>query len=539
MEFRVLGPFEVVDEELEVVPLGAAKERALLALLVLHADEVVSSERMIDELWGERPPESAANVLHTYISHLRRTLEPGRRRGVDGLIVTRPPGYLLRLEPGQLDLHRFEELVEEARSTGDPAQALVTLNEALALWRGPPLQEFAFDGFAQAEISRIEELHLAAVERRIELELALGRDGDRVAELEALVAAHPLREGLLGQLMLALYRAGRQAEALEVYRTTRRRFADELGIEPGTELQELHRAILNHDASLDACAPHVGAGGARRRRRIGAPVLLPALAGVIAAAVAIPIFAFGQAGDGKSVEVATGDSVGFVDVQTNQLVADVPVGTTPTAVLSAAGAIWVTNTSDGTVDRIDPGTHTIRQTVSVGNGPSGIAFGDGSIWVTNGLDGTVSRISPGTNRVVETIDVGNGPAGIAYASGSIWVANTGDGTITRIDADSGRPTKTLPIAATELAFGAGTLWASQSERRIGSRASTRRRATSQSIAGRERPHGHRVRRPRAWVANSLDGTSRANRSGDELGRRGRSGGERPDGRRGRLAAASG
>ena len=111
MEFRVLGPFEVVDEELGVVPLGAAKERALLALLVLHADEVVSSERMIDELWGERPPESAANVLHTYISHLRRTLEPGRRRGVDGLIVTRPPGYLLRLEPGQLDLHRFEELV--------------------------------------------------------------------------------------------------------------------------------------------------------------------------------------------------------------------------------------------------------------------------------------------------------------------------------------------------------------------------------------------------------------------------------------------
>ena len=136
---------------------------------------------MIDELWGERPPESAANVLHTYISHLRRTLEPGRRRGVDGLIVTRPPGYLLRLEPGQLDLHRFEELVREARSSGNQAQALMTLNEALALWRGPPLQELAFDRFRKREISRIEELHLAAVERRIELELALGRDGDRVA----------------------------------------------------------------------------------------------------------------------------------------------------------------------------------------------------------------------------------------------------------------------------------------------------------------------------------------------------------------------
>ncbi len=505
MEFRVLGPFEVVDEELEVVPLGAAKERALLALLVLHADGVVSSERMIDELWGERPPESAANVLHTYISHLRRTLEPGRRRGVDGLIVTRPPGYLLRLEPGQLDLHRFEELVQEARSTGDPAQALTTLNEALALWRGPPLQEFAFDAFAQAEISRIEELHLAAVERRIELEQTLGRDGDRVGELEALVAAHPLRERLLGQLMLALYRAGRQAEALEVYRTTRRRFADELGIEPGTELQELHRAILNHDPSLGARAPHVGADGARRRRRIGAPVLLPALAGVIAAAVAIPIFAFGQGGDGRSIEVATGDSVGFVDVQTNRLVADVPVGTTPTAVISAAGAIWVTNTADGTVDRIDPVTHTIRQTVPVGNGPSGIAFGDGSIWVTNGLSGTVSRISPGTNRVVETIDVGNGPAGIVHASGSIWVANTGDGTITRIDPESGRPANTLNVAATELAFGAGTLWASQ---RTANRVARIDPETGdvQSIAVGNGPTGIAFGSRSAWVANSLDGT---------------------------------
>src|SRR4029078_1218853 len=180
VEFGVLGPFEVVDEELGIVPLGAAKERALLALLVLHADEVVSSERMIDALWGERPPEAAANVLHTYISHLRRTLEPGRRRGVEGLIVTRPPGYLLRLEPGQLDLHRFEELVHEARSTGAPPQALMPLKEALALWRGPPLQEFAFDGFAQAEISRIEELHLAAGGGRSANEGAAGRDSDTV-----------------------------------------------------------------------------------------------------------------------------------------------------------------------------------------------------------------------------------------------------------------------------------------------------------------------------------------------------------------------
>ena len=234
------------------------------------------------------------------------------------------------------------------------------------------------------------------------------------------------------------------------------------------------------------------ADGARRRRRIGAPVLLPALAGVIAAAVAIPIFAFGQGGDGKSIEVATGDSVGFVDVQTNRLVADVPVGTTPTAVISAAGAIWVTNTADGTVDRIDPGTHTIRQTVSVGNGPSGIAFGDGSVWVTNGLSGTVSRISPGTNRVVETIDVGNGPAGILYASGSIWVANTGDDTITRIDPDE-RPARQDPERRRDRArlrrrHALGQPEDGQSGR--AHRSGDGRRAVDR---GRQRAHGHRVR----------------------------------------------
>ena len=193
-----------------------------------------------------------------------------------------------------------------------------------------------------------------------------------------------------------------------------------------------------------------------RRRAI----LLSALAGVIAAAVAIPILAFGQGGGSGSLQAATPNSVGFVDPQSNRLVADVPV-TSPTAVTSGAGAVWVTNTAAGTVDRIDPATRTIRQTVPVDNGPSGVAFGDGSIWVTNGLSGTVSRISPDTNRRVGTIQVGNGPAGIVYAAGSIWVANTGDDTITKIDPATNLPSKPLDIAATELASGGGALWASE------------------------------------------------------------------------------
>jgi YVTN family beta-propeller protein len=240
-----------------------------------------------------------------------------------------------------------------------------------------------------------------------------------------------------------------------------------------------------------------------RRRAI----LLSALAGVIAAAVSIPIFALGQGGGGRSLEAAAGDSVGFVDLQSNRLVADVPVGTGPTAVTTGAGAAWVTNTAEGTVDRIDLATHTIRQTFSVGDGPSGIAFGDGSIWVTNGLSGTVSRIDPATNQIVRrAIHVGNDPVGIVFAAGSIWVANTGDDTITRIDVATSKPTETLRVSATELAYGAGTLWATQRAANRVARIDPSTGDTVGSIAVGNGPTGIAFGSGRAWVANGLDGT---------------------------------
>ena len=238
-----------------------------------------------------------------------------------------------------------------------------------------------------------------------------------------------------------------------------------------------------------------------RRRAI----LLSALAGVIAAAVAIPIFAFGQGRGGQSLEAAAGNSVGFVDPGTNQLVADVDVGTTPTHVAVGEGAVWVTNADGRTVSRIDPLKRNVVQTIAVGSSPSGITTGNHAVWVANSLDGTVSRIDPGTNTVVQTIDVGNGPVGIAYAAGSVWVANTGDGTITRIDADSGRPSKTLPVAATELAYGAGTLWASD---RTAGRVVRIDPATGSvvTIPVGNGPAGLAFGSGAAWVANSLDGT---------------------------------
>jgi len=242
MEFRILGPLEV-REAGRVLRLGGSKQRALLASLLLHANEVVSRDRLSDELWGTSPPNTAPTALQVYVSQLRKAL--GR-----DLILTQPPGYLIRVSDGELDLHRFERLVATAQAE-EPVQAARLLREGLALWRGAPLAELG-DSFARAERARLEEQRLAALEQRIEAELALGRHAELVPELEGLVLEQPLRERLRGQLMLALYRCGRQADALEVYRSGRRLLAEELGLKPDDELQRLERAILNHDPSLES-----------------------------------------------------------------------------------------------------------------------------------------------------------------------------------------------------------------------------------------------------------------------------------------------
>ena len=257
IEFKLLGPLEVLAER-GPVSLGPPQQRALLALLLLNASEVVSRDRIIDELWGEQPPATATKLVQVYVSRLRKALEPDRARGASGrILVTRPPGYLMAVEPEQLDLGRFERLRREARealAASNPAGAAQKLGAALALWRGPPLGDLAYERFAQKEIARLEELHLAALEERLDADLALGRHADLIGELEALVAEHPLRERLRGQLMQALYRSGRQAEALEAYQNAHRAMTEELGIEPSRELQELQQAILRHDPALEHAA---------------------------------------------------------------------------------------------------------------------------------------------------------------------------------------------------------------------------------------------------------------------------------------------
>ena len=254
MDFHILGPIWATDGA-GPVELGGAKQRALLGMLLLHANEVVSSDSLIDELWSGERREEAARALQVAVSRLRTALRPGRAAGGDGgFVLTRSPGYELRVDPERLDLTRFQVLVAAdggPLEEGDPRAARAKLTDALSLWHGRPLADLAYESFCQNEIARLEEMHLTALEDRIEADLALGHHSELVGELQTLVSEQPLRERLRLQLMLALYRSGRQAEALEAYGETRRLLVEQLGIEPGRDLQELQKAILSQDPALE------------------------------------------------------------------------------------------------------------------------------------------------------------------------------------------------------------------------------------------------------------------------------------------------
>jgi DNA-binding SARP family transcriptional activator len=246
IEFRVLGPFEVLVEG-RALELKRRKQRSLLALLMLRAGEVVSTDRLVEELWAGTPPKTAVGSLQNLVSGLRKAL--GR-----DTVRTREPGYMLDVDPDRVDLHRFERLVAQAAEGGDVERRSSLLREALGLWRGAPLADLAFEPFAHVEVARLEELRTAAREELVQAELELGRHSQLVGELETLVAENPLRERLRGQLMLALYRSGRQAEALEAYRQARETLVEELGIEPSPGLQRLEQSILRHDSELELAA---------------------------------------------------------------------------------------------------------------------------------------------------------------------------------------------------------------------------------------------------------------------------------------------
>jgi DNA-binding SARP family transcriptional activator/class 3 adenylate cyclase len=257
MDFRILGPLEVLDEGRHVALVGS-KQRALLGLLLVNAGETLSTDRLIDELWGERPPATAAKTVQVHISRLRKALAAGSGNASEGVVVTHEHGYQLEIDPEHLDSRRFERLLAEGRSelaANRPESAAPVLEQALSLWRGRPLADLAYEAFAQGEIARLEDLRVAALEQLIDAKLALGRHAEVIGELESLIADYPYRERLRAQLMLALYRSDRQADALQAYQDARRSLTEELGIEPGERLRELERSILAQDPELALTTP--------------------------------------------------------------------------------------------------------------------------------------------------------------------------------------------------------------------------------------------------------------------------------------------
>jgi YVTN family beta-propeller protein len=474
VDFRILGPLEVAgDDGALPAPRGRA-QRALLLYLLLHANELVSSERLVEALWPGPPPPTAQKMIQGYVSQLRKTV--GER------LQTRPPGYVLEVRDGELDSERVRALAAAARDS-EPPRARALLDEALALWRGEPLVDVRYDEFAQPEAARLDELHLSLREQRIDAELALGRHLDAVPELERLVAEHPLREHARAQLMTALYRSGRQAEALEVYREGRRLLVDELGLEPGDELREVERMILAHDAAL--AAPRTLGERVGNRARTIAIVGALLLAGAVAVAVV-------EATSGGAARVVPRpNSVAALDRETGAVVADVPAGARPTALVAAFGSIWVANGDSGTVTRIDPSSRRQLATIGVGGDPAGLAAGFGSVWVADGNAGTVTRIDARTNAVRDTISFGPSDPlipkpvfSIAIGAGSVWA--TRDPGVVRIDPASDRVVASVPtVPATGLAVGAGRLWVTDAAEQIERfDIGTRRRTGTIQVSGR-------------------------------------------------------
>jgi DNA-binding SARP family transcriptional activator len=371
-EFRILGPVEVAENG-RLLPVGSGKQRALLVLLLLNAREVVPTDRLIDALWGESPPASAPNSVHIYVSQLRKVLG-------ESSLLTRGHGYVLTLERGQLDLERFEEKLDEGQrllTAGDAERARETLRAALALWRGAPLADVANEPFAQREIARLEDLRLTALEARTEADLALGRHTGLIGELNALTAANPLNERFWAQLMLALYRAGRQTQALAAYQKARRELAEQVGLAPGPELERLEKAILAHDLTLELEPRVIRATATQPKRWL--PFAVAALI-VVAAAASIAVALTRDSGP-TALSAISPDSIGIVDPSEDALVAEIPLHTRPAAIAFGARSLWLATYDRETLLRIDPRTHKVTQTTGLGAEPTAIAIADGYVWV--------------------------------------------------------------------------------------------------------------------------------------------------------------
>jgi len=513
-DYRILGPVEVSADG-RVIEIGGPRLRRLLAILLLHANEPVPRGILVRDLWGDRPPAGAQGSLEVYVSRLRKVLG-------SNVLMTRPGAYCLMIDDGQLDARRFERLVGQGRSEladDKPGPAAVTLRTALRLCRGPALGDLGGEPFAQVEAGRLEELRLGATEDRIEADLALGRHADVVGELEALVTVHPLRERLHGQLMLALYRGGRQAEALGAYRAARQMMVRELGLEPGPALQRLEGAILRQDPALDLPAtggrpardptPPTSAlagGPARprtRRRRLAA--IAAAGGGVLAASLLI---GFRGPAEGQ-VTLAGASGLVAVDTASDQLVHATRLAGAPAAVSGGRGSVWVADPGGGKVSRVDSGSGAEVDRILVAGGPGSITSGAGAIWVASTVDAALTRIDPATEAVTQTIPLpGANPGAIAFGAGGLWVADPVARELFEVDPVAGSLRRTLPLDLQPSALAAvdGALWVAGYDSGTVERIDPASGRTTGRVHVGNGPVALAAQAGSLWAANSLDAT---------------------------------
>ena len=546
MQYRILGPLAVAKDGSDVV-IGSGKQRALLALLLLNANEAVSTDRLIDQLWGESRSASATKVLQNYVSKLRRLLG-------DGVLITRAHGYELRVEPGELDVDRFDDLVADGRralAAGDPEHAAAVLAKALALWRGPPLADLAYEPFAAAEIERLDGLRLAALIERIDADLELGRHDALIGELETLVARYPLQERLRGQLMLALYRSGRQAEALRVYKETRRVLVDELGIEPSQELQQLERAILVHDPSLEPPPiKRVGAGSGDRgrasARRRSPPRRRDHGRGDPCgprtrrqAALSRRLDRRHRSEDGQARRRGPGHqptrkdrrrhgpggrfelrhprgTMSEIDPR-SLTVADTRAVSAVTGVLSsiafAGDQGWVVTYNGILALMARSGGVTPITFERNGYGDlSDVAVTGSSIWVASQRQRAVFKIDRTTLRLVARVPIPAVPLAVAADGEAVWVAgfdkSSKAGVLMRIDPahDSIAATIPLPGIPADLAAGYGAVWVTVDSRNAVWRIDPATSSVAQTIPVGRSPVAVAVGEGSVWVVNAKDGT---------------------------------
>jgi YVTN family beta-propeller protein len=482
VEFAILGPVEARGNG-AALPLGGPKQRALLAMLLLSANEPVSRDRLIAGLWGEDPPPSAPQSLDSYVSRLRRLLGPDR-------VLRRAPGYLLVLEPGELDLDRFERLVERR-----------SLGEALDLWRGPALADVLYEPFANEEAERLEQRRLAVVEERIDDDLAQGAGARLLPELDDLVRRHPLRERLLAQRMLALYRAGRQADALAAMQEARHRLAGELGIEPGPQLRDLERRILLHDPSLDHRPRRTVLAPPGRRRAL----LAAALTLGVVAAVAVVL----ASGDGSPPAAARAltDRVVAIDAATGRTVRAAELPGSPGAAVAAAGSLWIADPDDQLVLRLDPESGEVADRIPV-EGPGGLVASGGAVWATSTL-GAAVRIDPATGRITQTVAIGStNLSAIGARPGEVWVADATNRSLVVLDARTGavKATHPLELRPTGVATVDHTVWVTAHDEGLIAQVDPTSGRTLQTVRVGNGPAALAVAGGALWVANNLDST---------------------------------